>query len=312
MNKTVLLIICICATLTGLVSCQSDTYITHPQFDSARAFGYLEQQVAFGPRVPGTKSSAECRNFFYEIFDSLQIPVDSQVFTFFDLYSQTNIPMVNVIGSFVSDPQNPTIVLMAHYDSRPRTDYAVNPALKNDPIDGASDGASGVAVLLELARMCAMKKPELNIDFVFVDGEDWGKSGDIQFYMLGSKEFARKGIRGKYKFGIILDMIGDKDLTIYREQYSENNAKALNDLIFETAKNIKVNGFIDSLKYAISDDHLSLITAGIPAVDIIDFDYKYWHTEFDTPENCSAESLESVGRVLAEIIYNKSLWQKVQ
>lgn len=130
--------------------------------------------------------------------------------------------------------------------------------------------------------------------------------------MLGSKEFARKGIRGKYKFGIILDMIGDKDLTIYREQYSENNAKALNDLIFETAKNIKVNGFIDSLKYAISDDHLSLITAGIPAVDIIDFDYKYWHTEFDTPENCSAESLESVGRVLAEIIYNKSLWQKVQ
>ena len=176
MNKTVLLIICICATLTGLVSCQSDTYITHPQFDSARAFGYLEQQVAFGPRVPGTKSSAECRNFFYEIFDSLQIPVDSQVFTFFDLYSQTNIPMVNVIGSFVSDPQNPTIVLMAHYDSRPRTDYAVNPALKNDPIDGASDGASGVAVLLELARMCAMKKPELNIDFVFVDGEDWGKS----------------------------------------------------------------------------------------------------------------------------------------
>ena len=95
----------------------------------------------------------------------------------------------------------------------------------------------------------------------------------------------------------------DKDLTIYREQYSENSSKSLNDLIFETAKKLKVKGFIDSVKYAISDDHLSLITAGIPSVDIIDFDYKYWHTEFDTPENCSAESLESVGRVVAEIIY---------
>ncbi len=312
MNKSITLFTLLFVVMIVFASCQSDANITPPQFNAQRAFGYLEQQVAFGPRVPGTKASADCRNFFYEIFDSLQIPVDSQSFIFFDLYSQTNIPMVNVIGSFVSNPKNPTVVLMAHYDSRPRTDYPSNPELKNNPIDGASDGASGVAVLLEIAQMCAEKKPELNIDFVFVDGEDWGKSGDIQFYMLGSKEFARKGIRGKYKFGIILDMIGDKDLTIYREQYSENNAKALNDLIFETAKKLKVNGFIDSLKYAISDDHLSLITAGIPAVDIIDFDYKYWHTEFDTPENCSAESLESVGLVLAEILYNKSLWQKVQ
>ncbi len=312
MKKNTIRIILLSILFTGVVSCHSDKQIPPPQFNAERAFTYLEKQVAFGPRVPGSQSSADCRNFFYETFQNLQIPVDSQVFIFFDLYSQSNIRMVNVIGSIVSNENYPTIVLMAHYDSRPRTDFTNNPLLKNKPIDGASDGASGVAALLELAHMFSERKPELNIDIVFVDGEDWGKSGDIQFYMLGSKEFARKGIRGKYKFGILLDMIGDKDLTIYREQYSENNAKNLNDLIFETAKNIQAKGFIDSVKYAIQDDHLSLITAGIPTVNIIDFDYKYWHTEFDTPENCSAESLESVGKVLAEIIYNKSLWQKVQ
>jgi len=309
MKKTIQSITIITILFVCFASCQSDKYITPPKFNSVRAFEYLEKQVSFGPRVPGTQSSALCRNFLYETFLSAQIPVDSQSFTFFDIYSQENIPMVNVIGSYIADPKLPTIVLMAHYDCRPRTDY---PNLKNLPIDGASDGASGVAVLLELANMCAEQKPSINIDFVLVDGEDWGKSGDIQFYMLGSKEFARRGIRGKYKFGIVVDMVGDKDLTIYREQYSENSAKSLNDLIFETAKNINAKGFIDSVKYAISDDHLSLITAGIPAIDIIDFDYKYWHTAFDSPENCSKESLESVGNVLAEIIYNKTLWQKVQ
>ena len=309
MKKTILTFISLFIVCFVLSSCQSNTQINPPKFNAQRAFQYLEKQVAFGPRVPGSEASADCRNFFYSIFDSLKIPVDSQSFTFFDIYSQTNIPMVNVIASYVANPTYPTVVLMAHYDSRPRTDY---PTVKDKPIDGASDGASGVATLLELAHMFTEVAPTLNVDFVFVDGEDWGKSGDIQFYMLGSKEFARKGIRGKYKFGIVLDLIGDKDLTIYREQYSENSNKKLNDIIFETAAKLNVNGFIDSVKYAISDDHLSLITAGVPSVDLIDFDYKYWHTEFDTPENCSAESLESVGRVVAEVLYNKSLWQKTQ
>lgn len=312
MKRTIIAILLLSVFSVGIVSCGLSEYVKPPQFNADRAFSYLEQQVAFGPRVPGSKSSADCRNFFYETFQTLKIPVDSQTFTFFDLYSQTNIPMVNVIGSVVSNPDYPTIVLMAHYDCRPRTDHAFDKKFAEDPLDGASDGASGVAVLMELAHMFAEQKPELNIDIVFVDGEDWGKAGDIQFYMLGSKEFARKGIRGKYKFGIVIDLVGDKDLTIYREQFSENSSKSLNDLIFETAAKLQVNGFIDSVKYAIYDDHLSLITAGIPAVDIIDFDYKYWHTEFDTPENCSKESLESVGKVVAEIIYNKTLWQKVQ
>ncbi len=309
--KTTLLVITLFVSIS-FVACQSDTHITPPQFNAERAFEYLEKQVAFGPRVPGSKASADCREFFYQTFKELQIPVDSQNFVFFDPYSQKNIPMVNVIGSIITDPDAPTIVLMAHYDSRPRADHAFDKQFEDKPIDGASDGASGVAALLELAHIFSEVKPELNIDFVFVDGEDWGKSGDIQYYMLGSKEFAKRGIRGKYKFGIVLDLIGDKDLTIYREQYSEDNAKSLNDLIFETAKKLNVHGFIDSIKYAIQDDHLSLILAGVPTVDLIDFDYAYWHTEHDTPENCSAESLESVGKVVAEIIYNKSLWQKVK
>lgn len=294
------------------IGCQTGQSIETPIFDSVRAFSYLEQQVAFGPRVPGSKASADCRNFFYEKFHELQIPVDSQPFTFFDKYSNSNIEMCNVIASIKVKEDYPTIVLMAHYDSRPRTDNAINSNYLDKPIDGASDGASGVAVLLEMAHMFSAVKPDLNIDIVFVDGEDWGKSGDIQYYMLGSKEFARKGIRGKYKFGIVVDMVGDRELTIYREQYSENNAKSLNDAVFETATKLQVSGFIDSLKYAIQDDHLSLITAGVPAIDIIDFDYRYWHTELDTPVNCSAKSLEAVGKVVAEVLYNKSIWQKIK
>ena len=308
-SKLILIIIIVIM----IQSCGSER-VEPPPFNAERAFEHLTKQVSFGPRVPGSQASADCRTYFYKFFNEFNISIDSQTFVFFDPYSQTNIPMVNVIGSYSSQltEGNPTIVLMAHYDCRPRTDYATDPKLLDEPIDGASDGASGVAVLLELAQMVSEKHPELNIDFVLVDGEDWGKSGDHVYYMLGSKEFARYGIRGKYKFGIVVDLVGDADLTIYRERLSEQHAKQLNDLVFETAMELNCFGFIDSVKYSVLDDHLSLITAGVPAIDLIDFDYKYWHTEFDTPDKCSPQALESVGRLLSEIIYNKRLWQKIQ
>lgn len=295
------------------ISCES-AHVVPPEFDGQRAYEILEKQVSFGPRVSGSIASSQCRNYFYSYFDQLNLPVDSQAFIFFDPYSQSNINMVNVIASYKSESADnqPGIVLLAHYDSRPRADHSLNKDKINEPIAGANDGASGVAVLLELARLVQEKKPEINIDFVLVDGEDWGKSGDLIYYMLGSKEFARHGIRGKYRFGIVLDMIGDADLTIYRERISEEHAKKLNDVVFNTAKELNVTSFRDSVKYSIQDDHLSLITAGVPSIDLIDFDYKYWHTEQDTPDKCSPKSLEDVGKVIAEIIYNKSLWQQIK
>lgn len=219
--------------------------------------------------------------------------------------------MVNVVASIGgNDGAGDRIVLMAHYDSRPRTDYARDPALFESPIDGANDGASGVAVLMELANLMSKRPPPCSVDIVLVDGEDWGRAGDHDYYFLGSREFSRRIARGRYRFGIVVDMVGDRNQQIYREEISDTYARSINDMVFEAARRIGVATFIDSVKHAVKDDHLPLNVAGVPTVDLIDFDYQYWHTEFDTVDKCSAESLTNVGRVLVEIVYNKSIWPK--
>lgn len=292
------------------VSC-ADKREPPPAFDGQKAYRYLVEQVDFGPRVPGSKASAECRDFFSNHFMGLGARVDSQAFTFFDPYSQTDIPLTNVIARYTGTGEAAeAVVLMAHYDSRPRTDYARDPKLKDKPIDGANDGASGVAVLMELGNLFAQKAPPCDVDLVLVDGEDWGKPRDLDYYLLGSREFARRGIREKYRFGIVIDMIGDSSQQLYREGYSDRSYRALNDAVWRAAARLGITTFRDTIKYTIIDDHLSLVSSGVPTIVIIDFDYPYWHTEFDTPDKCSPTALANVGRVLVEIIYNPLLWPK--
>lgn len=291
--------------------CCSSPQVATPVFDGDLAYQHLIHQVEFTPRVPGSEASARCRNYVYDFFDSLGLSVDSQMFTFLDPYSGQDIPMVNVIAH--CNPQldaSQRIVLMAHYDSRPRTDYAFDTLLIDEPIDGANDGASGVAVLLELARLLSIQPPSVGVDLVLVDGEDWGKSGDSQYYLLGSREFARRGIRDRYQFGIVIDMIGDRDQQVYREAFSERYNKPLNDLVWETAQRLGVTTFIDSVHYTVMDDHLPLQASGVPSIVLIDFDYPEWHTEFDTPDKCSAQSLSNVGRILVDIVYKPENWPR--
>lgn len=289
----------------------STAEIVPPVFNGDRAFEYIEQQVSFGPRVPGSEASGLCRNYFVNFFEKNNIDIDSQNFIYPDPYSGKDIEMVNVIGRINPDiDPDERIVLMAHYDSRPRTDFAKDSLKINNPIDGANDGASGAAVLMELVNLFTEKKPPCGVDLVLVDGEDWGKAGDLENYLLGSREFARRGIRGKYRFGIVVDMVGEKDQQLYREGYSEKFHKPINDLVWQTAAELGISTFMDSVKYTVVDDHLPLQSAGIAAIDIIDLDYPQWHTEFDTPDKCSAQSLSNVGRVLAKIIYNPSKWPK--
>lgn len=289
----------------------STAEIVPPVFNGDRAFEYIEQQVSFGPRVPGSEASGLCRNYFVNFFEKNNIDIDSQNFIYPDPYSGKDIEMVNVIGRINPDMDpDKRIVLMAHYDSRPRTDFAKDSLKINNPIDGANDGASGAAVLMELVNLFTEKKPPCGVDLVLVDGEDWGKAGDLENYLLGSREFARRGIRGKYRFGIVVDMVGEKDQQLYREGYSEKFHKPINDLVWQTAAELGISTFMDSVKYTVVDDHLPLQSAGIAAIDIIDLDYPQWHTEYDTPDKCSAQSLSNVGRVLAKIIYNPSKWPK--
>lgn len=300
----------VCSLAVALTSGCSDRVVP-PEFDGARAYKYLEQQVEFGPRVPGTAASARCREYFYRQLENSGFSVDSQVFKVFDPYASVDTPMVNVVARFRGDPDDErAILLMAHYDSRPRTDYHSDSTRRNQPIAGADDGGSGVAVLLELAGLVKQLSPKCNLDIVLCDGEDWGKSGDYDYYSLGSREFARQGIRDKYYFALVIDMVGDMYQRIYREEYTERYYQTINNMIWRAAVEVGVTTFVDSVRHTIQDDHLPLGAAGVPTALLIDFDYKYWHTENDTPDKCSAESLANVGRVLAHIIYNESLWPR--
>lgn len=285
------------------------TRVEPPEFDGDRAFGYLQMQVDFGPRVPGSPAAIACRSAMVEHLLPLASAVDSQTFDFADPYSGQTIPMVNLIASFdATDTEADRILLLAHYDSRPRCDFASADSLMELPLNGANDGASGVAVLMELANAMNEQRPSCSVDLVFVDGEDWGKRGDNHLYLLGSQEFARHSIRSRYRFGIVVDMIGDMDQQVYREVYSDSFNLALNDMVFQTAQRLGVETFHDSVKYTILDDHMPLSAGGVPSVLLIDFDYIYWHTELDSTDQCSATSLQNVGRVVSEIIYNPALW----
>ncbi|MDD3642746.1 MAG: M28 family peptidase, partial [Candidatus Krumholzibacteria bacterium] len=173
------------------------------------------------------------------------------------------------------------------------------------PIPGANDGASGVAVLLEIARLLGRHEPPVGVDIVLFDGEDSGETGAAADWCLGSAHFARN-LRGYRPFAaIVIDMIGDRDLDIPMESYSLAAAPALLGELYDIASGLGYAQFRRERGPAIIDDHLPLIRAGLPAVDLIDFDYPWWHTLDDTPDKCSPRSLEAVGRVLVEYLWSR-------
>jgi len=228
-----------------------------------------------------------------------------------DGYGNEKLRLTNLIAAF--RPQAATrILLCAHWDTRPRADRDENNSRRNDPMIGANDGASGVAVLLEIAGLLQSAPPPVGIDIVLFDGEDYGKEGDRDRYLLGSKYFAEHG-HGKYvpRFGILLDMIGDRELEIPKEQNSLRFAPDIVQLLWNTARELGVTQFVDEVGDEVLDDHWPLNAAGIKTIDLIDFNYpdrtnRFWHTHQDIPENCSAESLEAVGAVLTHVIYTQT------
>jgi Peptidase family M28 len=276
-----------------------------PEFDGSRAFEYLVRQVSFGPRVPGTTASADCRNYLVDFFSNLGGAVDTLPFIHDDKTTGKAVPMCNILVHFTgsSPASGDNYLLAAHYDSRPRAEYDPDTTKRNEAIPGANDGASGVAVLMELGNLLASLKTRVNVDIALLDGEDWGRPGDLDEYFLGAKAMLHQNIKGKYKFAILVDMIGDSDLKVYREEFSNKYSPKVTDLVWKTAAELKENRFIDSVGYGVQDDHLSFMTIDLPSAVIIDFIYPYWHTTHDTPDKCSAESLHAVGRVLSTILY---------
>jgi glutaminyl-peptide cyclotransferase len=269
-------------------------------FNGGRAFADLEKQVAFGYRVPNTPGHRACRKWLEGELLKTCDTVERQDFSV--PHGKGPLKMANIIGRYkANEPRR--LILAAHWDTRPTSEY--NPAGKrNLPIDGANDGASGVAVLLELARLLKKNPPPIGVDIVLFDGEDYGPGMDMMF--LGAKHFAEKLSYNQvksYNYGILLDMVGDKDLDIH----AENHSHAVAPLIFETAYELNralgYKSFRRDNPYDIYDDHLPLIARGIKMYDFIDFTYPYWHTSQDTVDKCSADSLEAVGRTVENMVY---------
>lgn len=255
-----------------------------PIFDGQRAYADVQTQVAMGPRVPGSEGHAKIREWMRGELEAAGWQVELQE------SEALGHPIKNIVAKRTNE--GPQIIFGAHYDTRIYADSDPDPSNHTDFVPGANDGASGVAVLLELARSLPNDTPAVWL--VFFDAED---NGNIETWdwILGSSEFVRNNTL-QPRAAVIVDMIGDADLNIYKEF---NSDPELTEEIWNTAKSLGYeNKFIPEYKHSMIDDHTAFIRAGIPAIDIIDFDYPYWHTVQDTPDKVSSESLEIVGKTL--------------
>jgi glutaminyl-peptide cyclotransferase len=273
------------------------------EFKGNRAYQYLKEQCQFGPRDPGSYGHQAFKKYLLD-FTSLHTNlVKSQDFIWEDSTENLRLELSNIIVSFYPDEKK-RVLLCAHWDTRPWADKDPDPVNNSTPIPGANDGASGVAVLMELATIISEKKPKYGVDMIFFDGEDFGSDKHPDRWCLGSNYFSRNLGGYKASFGILLDMVGDKDLQIFKEGYSYRYAKDIVELVWGKAERLSIANFRPEMKHYVIDDHLFLIQAGIPCIDLIDFDYPYWHTLQDTPDKCSPESLEKVGKVLLKVLYD--------
>jgi hypothetical protein len=286
---------------------EAPTQISAPeQFSGDRAYKDVEYQVSIGPRTPGSEGNIRVGEWIRSELSAAGWQAEIQ---------ETEIsgqPIRNIIGKWGKG--DPWLVLGAHYDTRVAADRDPDPANHNKPVPGANDGASGVSVLLELARILPAYQDSLRfgqIWLVFFDAEDTGdlpNSVDTELipsrgWILGSRAFV-DSLTEYPDAAVIVDMIGDADLNIYMEKNS--NLQLTNEIWTAANKMGYTKQFIPGYKWSMTDDHTPFLLAGIPAIDIIDFDYPYWHTVEDTPDKVSATSLKAVGDTLLYWLTNNT------
>jgi hypothetical protein len=255
------------------------------RFSGDHAYAHVVNQVALGPRLVGSDAGWNAGEEIMHQLNKLDWEVDSQEFVFRGIKGR------NIIARSGSGP---IVMLGAHYDSRPTADREYQSESRHLPVPGANDGASGVAVLLEIARVLDVDSTGHQVWLAFFDAEDRGGIEDWPYsvgagLMLDKLESAPEAV-------VIVDMVGDADQQIFFEKFSD---RGLSAEIWEVAERLGYGAqIVPQLRHAVGDDHLPFIRAGIPAISMIDFDYRYWHTLEDTPDKLSPDSLERVGRTL--------------
>lgn len=306
-----------CKTASVKENAESGQKFQNPVvFNSDSAYNYVAGQVAFGPRVPGSEPHKKCAAYIVSKLQGADTIIIQN--TVARNFRGESIPLTNIMGRF-NISADKRILLVAHWDTRPWADNDDNEAYHTTPIDGANDGASGVGILLELARLFGEKRPEVGVDMLFVDGEDSGDSGswsanNDDTWCLGSQYWINHTPYSPDNlpaYGILLDMVGGRNANFYREYSSELNARDINSKVWAIA-NASGYGdrFINTVRGAVTDDHIYINQAGIPTIDIIECGNSEtgsfpptWHTLDDNMDNIDRSTLKAVGQTVANTIY---------
>jgi hypothetical protein len=298
--------ILLCVTFLSLASC---SHKPKTGFDGQAAYDYAATQVSFGPRVPGSAAWQKAGDWIVAQMKTRADTVIEQRWMH-TLANGDSIPMRNVLARFRPEASD-RVLYLTHWDSRPIADSDPNPANRTKPIAGANDGASGVGLFVALGDLLKKTPPNVGVDLLFVDGEDYGTFGppDVDV-LIGSTYFASHLPSPGYQpiFGVLFDMIGDSQLNIYQEQNSQARAPEVVTRVWEEAANLGYSKyFIPEPRYAVTDDHIPLLQAGLRVIDVIDIDYEspeknYHHTLADTMDKISANSLGIVGDVAAALV----------
>ena len=277
--------------------------VTAREFDGAAAFASVSRQVAFGPRIPGTEGHRAMGDWLVAELRQRADTVLVQSWTHTTADGR-RLPMRNFVARFrPADARR--VLYLAHWDTRPVADSERDPARSGDPVPGANDGGSGVAILLGVADALKRAAPSIGVDLVFVDGEDWGSFDTNTDVLIGSEYFAEHLPEPGYAplFGVLWDMVGDSVPVFEQEGHSAQQAPEVVQRVWSTAQRLGYGAaFTNRAGQVITDDHVPLLRKGLRVIDVIDLDYPWHHTTGDTPDKVSQSTLQLVGDVAMTLV----------
>ena len=304
----VILLVCLVAGCKGDANggsaAQRNAGATATGFNGTAAYNYAKAQVDFGPRVPGSPAAKQAGDWIIRQMRARADTVIVQAFTYTTADGK-KLPLRNILARFRPDlPER--VLYITHWDSRPVSESAATEAEKKMPVPGANDGASGVGMFVALGDVLKKTKPNVGVDLLFTDGEDYGQFGPPEVdVLIGAKYFATHLPSPSYKplYGVLWDMIGDKDLRIPYEMYSFQQAPEVVSRVWQTAADLGHGDvFVQESGGQIVDDHMPLLNAGLRVIDVIDLTYPAHHTPHDTMDKISAKSLATVGDVATALV----------